>query len=469
MTNSPLLEFLLDRANGIRRGKTLSANHFVAALYELFDLIERGDALPVMREEGVSEELDKIREVVPAAPYGDVAQRIIDRIASAGFSLDGFNFNKIRSTAEEMSKLDGAPCVTALTYVMLIMESPTDILSEVLCKEASAADKKADSFGESDAAESTEDKPTDSFAARLRRQAGKTSSDSDLTAESGNRGLHSSDGGAPERTDRLAGQDRLIATVKNTKRIQDTLLSSVFGQDQAVTSFVSGYFQSEIAAFTGKKRNRPAASFLFAGPPGVGKTYLAEKSAEALGLPYRRFDMSEYSDNDSLVEFCGSDNVYKNGKAGNVTDFVAKNPHCVLLFDEIEKAHISIIYLFLQILDAGRIRDNFTDEEVSFSRAIIIFTTNVGKNLYEDPSVINLSSIPRKKILKALETEQTRLLELLSKADNMTEILQIEERLTKVRTELEQVTSQLRLYDNQVSYGTIYLTLREVKKSHRHI
>jgi hypothetical protein len=66
--------------------------------------------------------------------------------------------------------------------------------------------------------------------------------------------------------------------------------------------------------------------------------------------------------------------------------------------------------------------------------------------------------------MKALETEQTRLLELLSKSDNMTEILQIEERLTKVRTELEEVTSQLRLYDNQVDYGTIYLSLREVKE-----
>lgn len=77
---------------------------------------------------------------------------------------------------------------------------------------------------------------------------------------------------------------------------------------------------------------------------------------------------------------------------------------------------------------------------------------------------ITLSYVAVESRVKALETEQTRLLELLSGAENMTEILQIEERLTNVRTELEEVTSQLRVYDNQVSYGTVYLTLREVKE-----
>ena len=77
---------------------------------------------------------------------------------------------------------------------------------------------------------------------------------------------------------------------------------------------------------------------------------------------------------------------------------------------------------------------------------------------------ITLSYVAVESRVKALETEQTRLLELLAGAENMTEILQIEERLTAVRAELEEVTSQLRIYDNQVSYGTVYLTLREVKE-----
>ena len=167
---------------------------------------------------------------------------------------------------------------------------------------------------------------------------------------------------------------------------------------------MSGYFQAQLTALTRKGVTRPQATFLFAGPPGVGKTFLAETAAEALGLPFCRFDMSEYSDKEANIEFCGSDNVYKNAKAGNVTDFVAKHPRCVLLFDEIEKAHINVIYLFLQLLDAGRLRDNFTDEEVSFTDAVIIFTTNAGKNLYNS-DVTHLSAIPRKKVLKALSTD----------------------------------------------------------------
>lgn len=95
--------------------------------------------------------------------------------------------------------------------------------------------------------------------------------------------------------------------------------------------------------------------------------------------------------------------------------------------------------------------------EIVEENANVTSTTETSDN-------ITLSYVAVESRMKALETEQTRLLELLSKADNMTEILQIEERLTKVRTELEEVTSQLRLYDNQVDYGTIYLSLREVRE-----
>lgn len=154
-----------------------------------------------------------------------------------------------------------------------------------------------------------------------------------------------------------------------------------------------------------KSRTRPRATFLFAGPPGVGKTFMAEKAAEALKLPFMRFDMSEYADKEANLEFCGSDKVYKNAKAGNVTSFVADNPECVLLFDEIEKAHICVIHLFLQMLDAGRLRDNYTDKEVSFANAIIILTTNAGKQLYEDTESGDFSSISRKVIVNALQKD----------------------------------------------------------------
>ncbi len=193
--------------------------------------------------------------------------------------------------------------------------------------------------------------------------------------------------------------------VAEVKRIRAELKDSVYGQDNAINVFVTGYFQANMLSMIDKSRKRPRATFLFAGPPGVGKTFLAEKVAEALKLPFQRFDMSEYADDEAHLEFCGYDKAYKGAKEGNVTGFVAKHPKCVLLFDEIEKAHISVIHLFLQILDAGRLRDNFTDKEVSFSDALIILTTNAGKQLYSESENGDLSTISRKVIIKALETD----------------------------------------------------------------
>ncbi len=215
---------------------------------------------------------------------------------------------------------------------------------------------------------------------------------------------------APDSSDSTATQpkvevceiDKISA---DAKRIQDELLSKVFGQDHAVSTFVAGYFQSQVMAIANAKNRSPRATFLFAGPPGTGKTFLAEQAAEALKLPFKRFDMSEYSDKEANLEFCGSDKVYKNGQEGNVTSFVARNPKCVLLFDEVEKSHLNIIHLFLQMLDVGRLRDNYTDEEVSFTETIVIFTTNAGKGLYDDPTITNLSNLSRKSILKGLQSD----------------------------------------------------------------
>ncbi len=196
------------------------------------------------------------------------------------------------------------------------------------------------------------------------------------------------------------------ALVQEAKKLKASILERVFGQNHAVNVFITGYFHSQLAHKIRKDKTKPKATFLFAGPPGTGKTFLSETVAGLLKLPFARFDMSEYSEKEANLEFCGSDKVYKNAKAGNVTSFVSKNPKCVLLFDEIEKAHVNVIHLFLQILDAGRVRDNFTDEEVSFADAIIIMTTNAGKNLYDDLSISNLSTLPNKQILKALSTDK---------------------------------------------------------------
>ena len=210
---------------------------------------------------------------------------------------------------------------------------------------------------------------------------------------------------AEDVVNQAGAKNQMANLVAGVKRIRAELQSKVFGQDNAINVFLTGYFQANMRSMLEKNRKRPSATFLFAGPPGVGKTFLAESVAASLGRPFMRFDMSEYADKEANLEFCGSDKVYRNSKPGNVTSFVAKHPKCVLLFDEIEKAHMCVIHLFLQMLDAGRLRDNNTDAEVSFTDAIIILTTNAGRRLYENSESGDFSSVSRKVIIKALEKD----------------------------------------------------------------
>ncbi len=197
----------------------------------------------------------------------------------------------------------------------------------------------------------------------------------------------------------------LNSKVEFSKNIQEELSATIFGQDNAINTVVSGYYHAQVRAMTDENKRKPLATFLFAGPPGVGKTFLAESLAKALDLPFRRFDMSEYSHHEANIEFCGSDKVYKHGNKGNFTSFIEDNPQCVVLFDEIEKAHSVITNLFLQMLDAGIIRDNYTDKEISLENVWMIFTTNAGKQLYENSELSDFSALSRKVIIKALKDD----------------------------------------------------------------
>ena len=195
---------------------------------------------------------------------------------------------------------------------------------------------------------------------------------------------------------------------KLTERIRSmryALLEKIHGQDHAVHAFAEGIFNSEVLAFADKKRKSPRAIFVFAGSPGVGKTFLAEQAAQALDIPFKRFDMSSYADHQAQINLIGFAPSYKDAKPGQLTGFVKDNPHCILLFDEIEKAHINTVQLFLQILDAGILHDDFTDGAIAFKDTIIIFTTNAGRQLYEGEHKINAAGIPHQTILNALETD----------------------------------------------------------------
>lgn len=199
--------------------------------------------------------------------------------------------------------------------------------------------------------------------------------------------------------------DFLPVLTSRIRKMRARLLSVVYGQDHVVHGFAEGMFAAELLAASDEKRRRPRAVFVFAGPPGVGKTFLAEQAAEGLDMPFRRFDMSSYADHQSYMGLVGFEKSYQGAKRGTLTGFVKAHSHSILLFDEIEKAHANTINLFLQILDGGRLFDRFLEEDISFKDTIIIFTTNAGRFLYERNIGPGGVAVSRAAVLSALETE----------------------------------------------------------------
>ena len=381
MKKSDLLTYVFDNAMIVAQevGKlNVTSNHFMIALFEALAADASGNAIPEISTSDAKNEIEGVREVLRsyAIPYGEIVDLISADIKSDEYnsSMDEFVFRKIKYTADSEARIKKVENIDTVAFLKLILKDPTDSIKKRII--SPSTDASAEPALEPPVQDPNN--PLLDFEKLL-----------DSLNEMSDTEASGKQEPAPEAEPACA-TDKLCETVSSTKKIQTYLLERIFGQDDAINTFVSGYFQSQVNRAMNKQNKRPAAIFLFAGPPGVGKTFLAETVADALELPFRRFDMSEYSENESNLEFAGSDSVYKGGKRGNVTGFVDDNPHCVVLFDEIEKAHLNVIHLFLQILDAGRLRDNHSDKEVSFANAIIIFTTNVGRSLYEDSSISNL-------------------------------------------------------------------------------
>ncbi len=206
------------------------------------------------------------------------------------------------------------------------------------------------------------------------------------------------------------GVHALGALVERLRALRTELLSKVFGQDHAVQAFVEGLYNSGVTATADKERKRPEGIFVFVGPPGVGKTYMAELCSVRLERPFRRFDMTAYSDHQAHNDLVGFAPSYQGAQPGKLTGFVSSHPNAILLFDEIEKAHLNTMQLFYQILDAGRLEDKYLGQEVSFRDALIIFTTNAGKSLYDDPNRMGIgvanAVYHKRTILSALEKER---------------------------------------------------------------
>lgn len=175
--------------------------------------------------------------------------------------------------------------------------------------------------------------------------------------------------------------DDALTTVLN---IEDTLNSKVFGQEKAVHK-VSEAIQLNKSGLGDE--NKPIGSFLFVGPSGVGKTELARQIADSLSMKLLRFDMSEYSEPHSVSKLIGTASGYVGYEEGGLlTNAILKDPNCVILLDEIEKAHPEIFKTFLQMMDYGMLTDN-KGRKVDCRNAIIIYTSNAGVANAAKPSL----------------------------------------------------------------------------------
>jgi ATP-dependent Clp protease ATP-binding subunit ClpA len=166
--------------------------------------------------------------------------------------------------------------------------------------------------------------------------------------------------------------------------LEGNLKMAVFGQDEAIEQLASAIKLSRAGLKSGEK---PIGSFLFAGPTGVGKTEVSKQLAHAMGVELLRYDMSEYMERHTVSRLIGAPPGYVGfDQGGLLTEAVTKHPHCVVLLDEIEKAHPEVFNLLLQVMDHGTLTDN-NGRKADFRNVVLIMTTNAGAQEMGRPSI----------------------------------------------------------------------------------
>jgi ATP-dependent Clp protease ATP-binding subunit ClpA len=166
--------------------------------------------------------------------------------------------------------------------------------------------------------------------------------------------------------------------------LERDLKSVVFGQDPAIEALAAAIKMARAGL---GKTDKPIGSFLFSGPTGVGKTEVARQLAFTLGIELVRFDMSEYMERHAVSRLIGAPPGYVGfDQGGLLTEAVTKKPHCVLLLDEIEKAHPDVYNVLLQVMDHGTLTDN-NGRKADFRNVIIIMTTNAGAEAMQKSSM----------------------------------------------------------------------------------
>ncbi len=168
------------------------------------------------------------------------------------------------------------------------------------------------------------------------------------------------------------------------RNLERDLKMVIFGQDQAIDTLATAIKMSRSGLGV---EDRPVGSFLFAGPTGVGKTEVTRQLAKIMGVELIRFDMSEYMERHTVSRLIGAPPGYVGfDQGGLLTEAITKNPHAVLLLDEIEKAHPDVFNLLLQVMDHGRLTDN-NGRESDFRNVVTVMTTNAGAESMSRPSM----------------------------------------------------------------------------------
>ena len=262
----------------------------------------------------------------------------------------------------------------SISYRDILAQDPE--MAPEMALDTDVADKAAEDKAASSASESADERPKVSIADVERIVARMA--------------------GIPVRTVSGSERDRLA-------RLEDDLKERVFGQDEAIELTVRAILRSRAGL---SQANRPAGSFLFYGPTGVGKTEVAKCLADVLGVEFLRYDMSEYMEKHSVSRLIGAPPGYVGyDQGGLLTEAVRKAPYSVVLLDEIEKAHPDIFNILLQVMDDATLTDN-TGRKTDFSNVILIMTSNAGAFEMNKASVgfgQNRPGDASRKALKAVE------------------------------------------------------------------
>lgn len=172
--------------------------------------------------------------------------------------------------------------------------------------------------------------------------------------------------------------------IAQLQHLEQHIKSQIYGQDEAVKEVTEAVLMASAGLLDD---NKPMASLLFVGPTGVGKTEVAKVLAKELNVPLLRFDMSEYAEKHTVAKLIGSPAGYVGyDDGGLLTDAIRKTPHCVLLFDELEKAHQDIYNILLQVMDYAVLTDN-KGQKADFRHVVFIMTTNAGAQFARQGSV----------------------------------------------------------------------------------